>query len=77
MQTYTVIWRDDGDDFMFTEVQTSDDPMDVPAIGWIQTAAAVEYADWDEADRIAAIADLLTDGFDLLDVVKGKLESVL
>lgn len=77
MQTYTVIWRDAGDEFMFTEVQTTDDPADVPSIGWVQTAAAVEYDDWDEADRIAAIADLLTDGFDLLDVVKGKLESVL
>lgn len=77
MQSYTVIWRDNGDDFMFTEVQTVDDPADVPNIGWVQTAAAVEYADWDEADRIAAIAELLTDGYELLDVVKGKLESVL
>lgn len=77
MQTYTVIWRDNGDEFMITEVQTTDDPADIPSIGWVQTAAAVEYADWDEADRIVAIADLLTDGFDLLDVVKGKLESVL
>lgn len=77
MQTYTVIWRDNGDEFMITEVQTTDDPADIPSIGWVQTAAAVEYADWDEADRIVAIADLLTDGFDLLAVVKGKLESVL
>jgi hypothetical protein len=76
MQTYTVIWRDGGDDFMFTEVQTSDDPADVPNIGWVQTAAAVEYADWDEADRIQAIADLLTDGYDLLAVVNGGLEYV-
>ncbi len=76
MQTYTVIWRDDSDYYMFTEVQTTDDPQDVPLIGWVQTAAAVEYAEWDEAERITAIADLLN-GFDLLDVVKGKLESVL
>lgn len=76
MQTYTVIWRDGGDDYMFTEVQTSDDPADVPIIGWVQTAAAVEYADWDEVDRIAAIADLLEHGFDLLNVVKGKLEYI-
>lgn len=77
MQTYTVIWRDGGDDYMFTEVQTSDDPADVPSIGWVQTAASVEYGQWDEVDRIAAIADLLDNGYDLLDVVKGKLESVL
>lgn len=76
MQTYTVIWRDGGDDFMFTEVQTIDDPADVPNIGWVQTAAAVEYAQWDEVDRIQAIAALLTDGYDLLAVVKGNLEYV-
>ena len=77
MQTYTVIWRDFGDDYMFTEVQTSQDPQDMANIDWVQRAAEIEYADWDDADRIAAIADLLTDGFELLDVVKGKLESVL
>ena len=77
MQTYTVIWRDNGDEFMFTEVQTTDDPADIPTIGWVQTAAAVEYADWDEADRIAAIADLLTDGFELLDVLVGTPQSAL
>lgn len=76
MQTYTVIWRGDGDDYMFTEVETTDDPADIPNIGWVQTAAAVEYADWDEQERIVAIAYLLN-GFDLLAVVKGKLESVL
>lgn len=76
MQTYTVIWRGNGDDFMFAEVQTNDDPADVPSIGWVQTAAAVEYADWDEIDRIAAMAALLSDGYDLLAVVKGELEYV-
>lgn len=77
MQTYTVIWRDNGDDFMFTEVQTIDNPDDLPSVYWVQRAAEVEYTQWDEIDRIQAIADLLTDGYDLLDVVKGKLESVL
>jgi hypothetical protein len=76
MQSYTVIWRDAGDDYMFTVVATSDDPADVPNIGWVQTAAMVEYADWDEADRIAAIGDLITEGYELLAVVKGELEYV-
>jgi len=76
MQIYTVIWRDAGDDYMFTVVATSDDPADVPNIGWVQTAAMVEYADWDEADRIAAIGDLITEGYELLAVVKGELEYV-
>lgn len=77
MQTYTVIWRDQGDDFMFTEVQTSQDPQELASIVWVHRAAEIEYADWDEAERIAALADLLDYGFELLDVVKGKLESVL
>lgn len=77
MQLYTVIWRDAGDDFMVTEVRTSQDPQEMVSFDWVQRAAEIEYVDWDDADRIAAIADLLTDGFDLLDVVKGKLESVL
>ncbi len=76
METYTVIWRDGGDYFMLTEVQTTDDPADVPRIGWVQTAAEIEYADWDDVDRITAIADLLENGYDLLAVVKGKLEYV-
>ena len=76
MNTYTVIWRDAGDDYMFTEVKTSDDPADVPNIGWVQTAATVEYADWDEKERIVAIGDLITEGYDLLAVVKGELEYV-
>lgn len=76
METYTVIWRDNGDDYMFTEVHTTDDPADIPNIGWVQTAAAVEFADWDEVDRIQAIADLINHGYDLLAVVKGKLEYV-
>lgn len=76
MQTYTVIWRDNGDDFMFTEVQTNDDPVTVLNIDWVQRAAEVEYAEWDEASRIATIADLLMEGYDLLAVVKGELEYV-
>jgi hypothetical protein len=76
MQSYTVIWRDAGDDYMFTVVATSDDPADVPNIGWVQTAAMVEYADWDEKERIVAIGDLITEGYELLAVVKGELEYV-
>lgn len=77
MQTYTVIWRDFGDDYMFTEVQTSQDPQDMANIDWVQRAAEIEYADWSAEERIPTIADLLIEGFELLDVVKGKLETVL
>lgn len=61
---------------MFTEVQTIDDPADVPDIGWVMTSASVEYADWNELERITAIANLLEYGYDLLAVVKSKLEYV-
>ncbi len=76
MTTYTVIWRDGGDDFMFTTVNTAVEPSDMTSTDWVILAAEVEYADWDEVDRVAAIADLL-DGFDLLDVLVGEPQSAL
>jgi hypothetical protein len=76
MTTYTVIWRDGGDDFMLTTVNTAVEPSDMTSTDWVILAAEVEYADWDEVDRVAAIADLL-DGFDLLDVLVGEPQSAL
>ena len=76
MTTYTVIWRDGGDDFMLTTVNTAVEPSDITSTDWVILAAEVEYADWDEVDRVAAIADLL-DGFDLLDVLIGAPQSAL
>jgi hypothetical protein len=76
MTTYTVIWRDGGDDFMLTTVNTAVEPSDMTNTDWVILAAEVEYADWDEVDRVAAIADLL-DGFDLLDVLIGAPQSAL
>ncbi len=76
MTTYTVIWRDGGDDFMLTTVNTTVEPSDMTSTDWVILAAEVEYADWDEVDRVAAIADLL-DGFDLLDVLIGEPQSAL
>lgn len=76
MTTYTVIWRDGGDDFMFTTVNTAVEPSDMTSTDWVILAAEVEYAEWDEVDRVAAIADLL-DGFDLLDVLIGAPQSAL
>ena len=72
---YTVIWRDGGDDFMFTTVRTAVEPEDLASVDWVVMAGEVEYADWDDDERIAALADLL-DGYELLAVVKGKLEYV-
>ncbi len=76
MNTYTVIWRDSGDDFMFTEVTTAVDPAELTNTDWVVMAGEVEYAQWDDADRIAALADLL-DGYELLDVLVGTPQSAL
>ena len=73
---YTVIWRDGGDDYMFTAVSTAIEPAELTNMDWVIMAGEVEYADWDEADRITALAILL-DGYDLLAVVKGELEYVV
>jgi hypothetical protein len=76
MNIYTVIWRDNGDDFMFTQVSTASNPVDLSNLDWVLMAGEVEYAEWDVADRVAAMADLL-DGYDLLDVLVGVPESAL
>jgi hypothetical protein len=76
MKTYTVIWRDGGDDFMLTEVETAVDPNLMTNGDWAFLAGQVEYAEWDEVDRVAALADLLDD-YELLDVLAGTPESVL
>ncbi len=76
MNTYTVIWRDSGDDFMFTEVTTAVDPAELTNTDWVVMAGEVEYAQWDDADHVAALADLL-DGYELLDVLVGTPQSAL
>lgn len=73
---YTVIWRDGGDDFMFTAVRTAIEPAELTNTDWVIMAGEVEYAQWDESDRVAALADLL-DGYELLDVLVGVPQSAL
>jgi hypothetical protein len=76
MTTYTVIWRNYGDDFMFTTVNTAVEPSDMTNTDWVILAGEVEYAEWDEVDRVATLADLLN-GYDLLDVLVGTPQSAL
>ena len=73
---YTVIWRDGGDDFMLTVVRTAIEPAELTNTDWVIMAGEVEYAEWDEADRVAALADLL-EGYELLDVLVGVPQSAL
>jgi len=77
MTTYTVIWRDAGDDYMFTVVNTDTHPNDMSWIDWVLLAADVEYASWDALEREEAKDYLKDDGYYLLDVVHGTLVSVL
>jgi hypothetical protein len=76
MRTYTVIWRDNGDDYMFTTVTTDLHPSNIANNEWVAMSAAVEYAQWDEEDRESAILSL-KEGYDLLDVLLGVPISVL
>jgi hypothetical protein len=74
---YTVIWRDVGyDSFMFTTVRTAVEPAELSSTDWVIMAGEVEYAEWDLADRVAALADLL-EGYELLDVLVGVPQSAL
>jgi hypothetical protein len=76
MKSYTVIWRDGGDEYMFTEVSTDVDPNLMTNGDWAFLAGQVEYADWGDVDRLAAMEDLLDD-YELLNVLVGPLVSVL
>jgi len=73
MQTYTVIWRDRGDEYMFTEIETADDPADLSSLNWVQAAASIEYTDYPPEELKDILDDLAENGYDLLDVVKGKM----
>ena len=76
MKSYVVIWRDGGDEYMFTEVKTDVDPNLMTNSDWAFLAGQVEYAKWGDPDRLAAMEDLL-DEYELLNVLVGPLVSVL
>lgn len=76
MTIYTVIWRDDGDDYMFTEVDLGIlDPLQMSNLEWVLEAANIEYSEWSETEQIQAKADLI-EHFELLAVVVGSLQHV-
>ena len=77
MAIYTVIWCKLGGDYLFTEVDTIDNPDDLSHLNWAQTAASIEYAHYPAEELQGILDDLEFIGYDLLEVAKGKLESVL
>lgn len=77
METYTIIWRASQESFDFTEVEIVKGYEPASSFGWVVLAIMFEYTDWAYAEQAGAIAAAQENGYELLDVVKGKLESVL
>ena len=77
MKTYTVIWRDTGDEFMFTDVYLEGNPNGMSTWGWIELAAAIEYIDFATDEYEEIMKGLLERGYDLLAVVVGPLTHVI
>jgi len=77
MRTYTVIWRDNGDDYMITDVQLGDviDPLQVSNNEWADLAWAAECdaAGYNAEERATFSAE---DGYDLICVFEGTVNYV-
>jgi len=77
MTEYQVIWRDQGDDYMITQVSldTEDtDPTDLSTFDWVMMAASVEYAEFDEESFVTAMSELHSAGYDFIGVLPGDVE---
>jgi hypothetical protein len=76
MALYTVIWRDNGDDFMITTVELGDviDPHQVSTNEWADLAHAAEL----KANGIPPEESEFNseDGYDLITVIKGVPEYI-
>lgn len=78
MQKFTVIWRDNGDDFMVTLVELEDsvNPLMLSTNTWADMAHRVEceHSDWSEEE----IEEYLPsrDGYELISVVRGELDFI-
>jgi hypothetical protein len=67
--TYTVIWKYGGDDYMFTDVKVPKhiNPFSIDKDMWVDEAYCVEYG----GDNLPSIA-----GYEFLAVVKGPLDYI-
>lgn len=75
MQIYTVIWRDDSDDYMSTEVMVNENiAVSMTQQDFVLEAAKVEYAGFEELDDI--LDDLTENGYDLIGVIIGEVSWV-
>jgi hypothetical protein len=72
--TYTVIWKDDGDDYMLTDVLVPKhiDPFSIDKDMWVDQAYRVEYdGDLFDESNLPSIV-----GYKFLAVVKGPLDYI-
>ena len=78
MAQYTVIWRDNGDDYMVTTVELADDrdPHSVDNNEWADLAYAAECADndWTAEDMAGYLPS--NDGYDMISVIVGVPEYI-
>jgi len=70
---YTVTWRDDGDDYMVTTVEISEDinPHSLSTNEWADLASAVEHGNTVVTDDEEHSYLPSRDGYDLITVVAG------
>lgn len=73
MAEYQVIWRDQSDDFMITQVSVETDHMDLSTFDWVMMAASVEYAAFDEESFVIAMNELHSMGYDFIGVLPGDV----
>lgn len=71
MQKYTVIWRDQGDDYIITVVEVPEEQGgNMSNKEFMLAAAEIEYAGFEDKDE--ALEDIEEYGYELLGVILGE-----
>ena len=72
MQEYTVIWRDNGDDYMITTIEVpKEQAINMTGKDFVLASAEIEYEGFeDKADFIENVEE---NGYELLGVILGKV----
>jgi len=71
MQKYTVIWRDQGDDFIVTVVEVPEEQGgNMNSQDFVRLAAEIEYDGFEDKDEI--LEDIEENGYDLVGVIFGE-----
>lgn len=79
MQNYTVIWRDNGDEFIITEFEADiEDDTNTSPDEWVTKAATQEaiVANYTQEQIDDEVSALLEQGYDLITVIRGKVDYV-